>query len=1023
MRLRTKLPLFLIPLVIFPLLVVSWLAFERIRANAEENILGQMASLMQQISLHAETVDQTMRANATLFSSSSLLKDFIFAPAEDRYHFALLPLLNLFSTYHNAYPDYDEIRVILPSGFEDARFSIYNKKDNAIYESESPWFRTMEASQAATGSFFQWDPTTEAPTMVVAHRILFVDPTYEDSTAMAPSDRGYLVITANLNSYSNLIKNTRIGRSGGILILDPTGRPLYPQAQQLTLADPHALFTAVNAISNKEHTTNIAINNEPMLIQSRALPGGLMLIGYLPERELAQAGAELGRLVSIIGLISVSLSAGLLMLALQFLIVRPLNTLGAGAQAIGSGKLETRLPVTGHDEVADLANQFNTMAANLVESRQLREQAQAEALRSKEAAIKSLRETDRLKDEFLANTSHELRTPLHGITGIAESLLKGIAGQLPDVAEDNLLLIVSSARRLSNLVNDILDFSKLRHNALKVVKRPVDLKSAGDLVLSMVSILAEPKGLVLRNAIDANLPSVFADENRLHQILYNLIGNAVKFTATGSVTLEAFAQGALMHIHVADTGMGVPPDKRELIFRSFEQLDSGLDRAGSGTGLGLTITRQLIELHGGTIEVRDREGGGSLFAFTLPLSTMSQRAADTAPGQGPQAESPQRPQLPPAVPQAPDTQAARADADTPPASQPQDTRAVRANTDTAPEPFATGEHILVVDDEVVNLRVIENHLLLKGYTVSTATSGAIALEAIEKRGNDFNLILLDVMMPGQSGFEICELIRQKFKYNLLPIVFLTALTRDGDLERCFSLGGNDYIPKPFSYAELLARINLHLALSRQSRDLHTLNIELEKRVQDRTRALKRAYEDMERLANLDGLTGVKNRRALDQALEQAWSRSSQTGHPLSYLIADIDHFKTYNDIYGHQAGDACLYAVAQEIRRIADKYDGFIGRYGGEEFSLIVTSAADTAKTIAREICLAVASRSLPHAGASPGIVTISIGISSRSEAVNTPEDIIFTADQALYQAKQSGRNKAVSFGMICLQEHTPPPH
>jgi diguanylate cyclase (GGDEF)-like protein len=992
MRLRTKLPLFLIPLVVLPLLIVSWLAVEHIRANAEENIIGQMSSLIQQISLNAETLDNTMRANATLFSSSSLLKDFIFSPEEDRYHFALLPLLNLFSTYHNAYPSYDEIRVVLPSGHEEARFSVYSKVDVSIDESSSLWFRSMNDSKESTVTCFQWDPTTKAPTMVVAHRILFVDPAFEDSTAFAPSDRGFLVITANLNNYRTIIKNTRIGRSGGILILDSSGHPIYPDVQQIKISSSIDLLGVVRSIHNKDNTKAINIDNQLMLVQSRDLPGGLTLIGYLPERELAEAGAELSRLVGIIGIVSVVVSVGLLMLALQFIIVRPLNELGGGAQAVGSGKLETRLPVKGHDEVADLASQFNRMAENLVESRKLREEAQEEALRSKEAAIESLREADRLKDEFLANTSHELRTPLHGITGIAESLLKGIAGQFSGVAEENLLLIVSSARRLTNLVNDILDFSKLRHNSLKLIKRPVDLRSAGDLVISMLKILAEPKGLSLKNEIVSDVPTVIADENRLHQILYNLIGNAVKFTFEGSVVLKAYAQDDLVHIHVEDTGVGIPQNKREMIFRSFEQLDGGLGRAGSGTGLGLTITRQLVELHGGTIEVYAREGRGSIFAFTLPISNMTQRAEDIDNGQPNQAESRRQHQY------------------TPPVSHMHYAQSTYSEVDLATTRSADGEHILVVDDEVVNLRVIENHLLLKGYKVSTAISGAVALELVEKHGDDFNLVLLDVMMPGQSGFQVCELIRNQFRHDLLPIVFLTALTRDGDLEQCFSLGGNDYIPKPFSYAELLARINLHLALSRKSRDLHSMNIELEKHVQERTCALKRAYDDMERLANLDGLTGVRNRRALDQALEQAWNAACQTDGLLSYLIVDIDHFKDYNDIYGHQAGDLCLHDIAQELSQIAAKYNAFIGRYGGEEFSLILTEPAERAKIIATEICLAVSSLSLPHAGTLSGIVTLSVGTSSRSEAVNSPEGIVLAADKALYQAKRSGRNRVVSF-------------
>lgn len=982
MKLRTKLPLFLIPLVIGPLVIVSWLALERMRSNGEENVLRQMTTLIHEIAMGADNADRTMKANALLFSGSGLLKNYIFTPDEDRYHFALLPLVNLFASYHNAYPAYKEIRFILPDGYEDARFADFEAPNKNEDESQSRWFRNIQESNRPTVSSFEWNPDTLAPVMMVAHRLEFVDPTFEDSTAIEPSHRGYLVITVGLDRLKQQIINTDIGKSGGILIFDPGGRPLYPDAQRMQIPDTKAMFDVAESAVGKNNTVMFQIDREKLLIRAVSLPGGLTLVGYLPERELVQASKELGRTVVVIGLMAVLLSTGMLMQVLQYLIVRPLGRLGAGAQSIGSGKFDTRIAVTGHDEVALLAGQFNSMAQGLVESHRLRNEAQAEALELKESAIESLKAADRLKDEFLANTSHELRTPLHGITGLAESLLGGIAGPVPAVARDNLSLIIASGQRLSNLVNDILDFSKLKHRALKLALRPVDLKSACDLVISMVSVLAEPKELTLANRISTDLPQVMADENRLHQILYNLVGNAVKFTSEGQVAIEAFAEGEMIRIQVEDTGIGVPECDREIIFKSFEQLDSGLDRAGTGTGLGLAITKKLIESHGGTIEVLSKGGGGSVFAFTLPYGPRPQRREDsTSPGLS--AIGANGPNKTPGM-------------------------AVQKETwfsDTK-QPAGKKEHILVVDDEAVNLRVIENHLRINGFKVSTATSGAAAMVQIEKSADDLDLVLLDVMMPGKSGFEVCESIRKIYRYDFLPVIFLTALTRDGDLEQGFSVGGNDYIPKPFSYTELLARINLHLLLSRQSRDLHTLNAELDRRVQDRTQALERAYADMERLANLDGLTGVNNRRALDGYLAEAWERTSLTNGNLSYAIMDLDNFKAFNDTYGHQDGDDCLHAVAQAISRMAEKDKGFAGRYGGEEFCLILERPLNDALEMVKAICKEIRYLAIPHSGAATGLVTLSAGVSARDNTIASPEDLIHAADKSLYLAKERGRNR-----------------
>ncbi|MEO0474231.1 MAG: ATP-binding protein, partial [Bacteroidota bacterium] len=214
-----------------------------------------------------------------------------------------------------------------------------------------------------------------------------------------------------------------------------------------------------------------------------------------------------------------------------------------------------------------------------------------------------LEQLDQLKDEFLANTSHELRTPLNGIIGITESLYDEIDQFPPQELRKNLSMVIASGKRLSTLVNDLLDFSKLRNHSLSLQTKAIDLRSLSDVILKLISPLVGRKELVLVNDIPEDLAAVEADENRIQQILYNLIGNAIKFTEKGSVTLSARQEGDLIEVFVTDTGIGIPKEKQESIFTLFEQGDGAIARKYGGTGLGLTITRRLVEAHGGRLGV------------------------------------------------------------------------------------------------------------------------------------------------------------------------------------------------------------------------------------------------------------------------------------------------------------------------------------------------------------------------------------------------------------------------------------
>jgi two-component system sensor histidine kinase ChiS len=452
-------------------------------------------------------------------------------------------------------------------------------------------------------------------------------------------------------------------------------------------------------------------------------------------------------------------------------IVQPIHYLDAATTQLANGQWQQDLPIDRQDEIGNLAKSFNRMIGQL-----------RQAFTHLEANNAELKRLDELKDEFLANTSHELRTPLNGIIGIAESLLDGAVGQLPESANANLALIVTSGKRLSHLINDVLDFAKLKHNNLVLQIKPISIREMADVVLILSQPLIGNKPIQLINLLPNNLPLVDADENRLQQILYNLIGNAIKFTEQGKIEITAVVNPQWLTITVTDTGIGIPTDKLDRIFESFEQVDGSVARKYGGTGLGLAITKQLVNLHGGDIEVQSTVGQGSQFSFTLPISHQ-------------QVTSPTTVTTTQSTPTA--------------LTLTEQVLEITKNITADKEDF----QILLVDDEPINLQVLVNNLALQNYALTQATSGIEALEMVDK-GMKPDLILLDVMMPRMTGYEVCQRLRERFLPNELPIVMLTAKNQVSDVLEGFNSGANDYLSKPFSKNELLARIKTHLHLAK-----------------------------------------------------------------------------------------------------------------------------------------------------------------------------------------------------------------
>ena len=380
------------------------------------------------------------------------------------------------------------------------------------------------------------------------------------------------------------------------------------------------------------------------------------------------------------------------------------------------------------------------------------------------------------KGHFLANMSHEIRTPIHGVIGLTELALED--SREPSV-RDHLMVALESARHLLHIVNDILDFSKIEAGRVELSPETLSLTELVDGVASAMRPTAQLKGLRLEVVVPDQAPVVLGDRLRLRQILYNLTGNAIKFTTTGQVTIRltcldgaSWVEGVAcvrVRFEVEDTGIGIPPDKLSRIFDAFTQADESTSRQFGGTGLGLTISRQLISLMGGELTVHSQPDRGSVFAFELALPGVV----------GGVVAQPQKPQAP-------------------------------LNA-AAERPL----RLLVVDDVPTNRLLVSKMLERAGHEVVQASDGREALAAVQARS--FDGVLMDMQMPVMDGLDATRAIRaweQQTGRLPLTIVALTANAMSVDEQRCLEAGMDTYLSKPIqrdAFDAVLRRLQAQVA--------------------------------------------------------------------------------------------------------------------------------------------------------------------------------------------------------------------
>lgn len=738
-------------------------------------------------------------------------------------------------------------------------------------------------------------------------------------------------------------------------------------------------------------------------------------------------------------------------------------------------------------------------------------------------------EANRAKDEFLAIASHELRSPLSAILGWVQLARSRNFNQA--TTNRALEIIERNAKLQNRQIDNLLDLSRLLRGKVCLNIGRVHLPSIIESAIATLGPDASAKNIRVETHFDPAASYILADAERLQQVVWNLLTNAIKFTPESApnpvqVRTEPTESGVL--IRVSDSGCGIDPKFLPHIFDYFRPAESFQTKEQHRLGLGLSIVRQLVELHGGSVWASSPGvGQGATFGVVLPIAkenaqddrTAASAQTDSRPGSvskplaGKQvlvvessveirqflktgleafgakvtavgsageamAELQQsRPdvlvsdmtvsgadgcdlirriramerfehrELLPAVAltgglQEEDSAEALEAGFQRHLSKPVEaTQLVSAIAqlagltgfgsgewgsgnigaiapqDSLPEPNSfddknNGEKLTPDRRELPLLLVVEDNnflqayletLLTPYYRVAVASDGVEGLE--KAKTLQPNLIVSDQVMPRQNGLDLLKEIRRTPELSSTPVIFLTA--RSGMEARIESLdaGADDYISKPFDERELLARVRNLLRSHSAEQQLAVLNRQLQQQKQQ----LESVNRALQYLATYDSLTEVRNRHSFNEYLDTEWRRLAREEAPLSLIMCDIDYFKLYNDTYGHQAGDECLRQVAAVIQHSVKRAADLVARYGGEEFVVVLPNTdIEGATCVAEMIAQQVRALQIAHAkSAVSEYVTLSLGVACCIPAPKSqPGALIALADESLYQAKASGRDR-----------------
>ncbi len=431
------------------------------------------------------------------------------------------------------------------------------------------------------------------------------------------------------------------------------------------------------------------------------------------------------------------------------LIIRPLEAISDTAVQISKCNLSLRVNNNSGDEIGILANCFNQMLDSFEKrNNKLKEQN------------KQLKEINRLKSEFIANMSHELRTPLNAIMGFSQIILKEIDGPTTDLQKTDISSIYNSGKHLLSLINDLLDLAKIESGKLELKLEEQNVKEMVSGIIKTCMPLIQSKPLKLIEKIEDNLPDIVVDKTRFRQILLNILSNAIKFTDEGQILLQIKKDpqdNNFSIMSITDTGIGIKRDNTSKVFEKFKQISSQTGKKEEGAGLGMAITKEFVEIHGGSIEFESKLGAGTTFYIRLPIKGPAQKLCN---------------------------------------------KPVKKEKIINAQPEKSSKKIMVIEDDKHMISLYKRYLTPEGYNIIIPDD--LSKAAANAKEHNPYAIILDIMLPHKDGWEIIQELKSDPQTRKIPVIISSVINKKN---MGFSLGATAYLVKPFGQKKLLQALS------------------------------------------------------------------------------------------------------------------------------------------------------------------------------------------------------------------------